>query len=596
MDAVGLCVQGINHIPDLIPTLRTLGTLHGSLGVQDFHYDVVYKHLMNAIEDEVGSKAFDKETREAWEIAYRSLTNVMKHPEAVLQIEPLEGWGVVNTVACGFLVVSTPFQMAGLTLYNPYFNMVLSFFTTLSAIVLTFDMLSHWIAKQVQPQASSNHAKRSPLRRKFDMMIFPVQFRVVRFLRSLQMDRWTKWHGMESIVLASFPLQQLGSIFSSTCDAGSVGVHWTHLFGLVRLYAASRVLHSLTCAENNLMLRQRQISAQQLLAMRMVKLIFTMLVVIHINACLWCIIARVELGWSGGTEPIPTDFFPKAEIFQGKLNPANSYLHAVHWAWVCLAGIGDTDSNPETSLECLTTLFVHICGATLYTITTGNVVAILEAMTEKQNEAGNDLAELGHFLQECSVPQDTQKRIMQGYMMQQMMSAGAGADDQGGGTRASSRAPEAPDAVARLPGHLRHEMAAYLRTEAMRRRDRGFAHCSHEFMVAFVGSLKQRMVLMVDDDYVLEGETIPNQVALIVDGSMEVTWNDRVLKRLQVGDIIGKHWIVPSGKNNTKMGIRAETLCTLVTGLCTKKDVDALRERYPRDFSLLKANKGGILS
>ena len=77
---------------------------------------------------------------------------------------------------------------------------------------------------------------------------------------------------------------------------------------------------------------------------------------------------------------------------------------------------------------------------------------------------------------------------------------------------------------------------------------------------------------------------------------MEVTWNDRVLKRLQVGDIIGKHWIVPSGKNNTKMGIRAETLCTLVTGLCTKKDVDALRERYPRDFSLLKANKGGILS
>jgi hypothetical protein len=44
-------------------------------------------------------------------------------------------------------------------------------------------------------------------------------------------------------------------------------------------------------------------------------------------------------------------------------------------------------------MECLTTLFVHLCGATLFTITTGNVVAILEAMTEKQNEAGCDLAE-----------------------------------------------------------------------------------------------------------------------------------------------------------------------------------------------------------
>jgi hemoglobin-like flavoprotein len=329
MDAVGLCVQGIEHLPDLVPTLRTLGTLHASLGVQDFHYDVVYKHLMRAIEDEVGSDVFDKDTRIAWEIAFRSLTNVMKHPEAVLQIEPLEGWGVVNTVACAFLVIFTPLQMAGITRNNYYFNGLLSFLTFCAGLVLVFDMSSHWIAKKVRAQGSSNHATRGPLRRKFDMMIFPVQFRVVRFLRGLQMDRWTKWHGMEFIILASFALQNSGYFFAKALPAGSTAVHWTYLFGLLRLVAGSRVVHSLTCAENNLLLRRRQISSQELLSMRMVKLIFTMLIVIHVNACLWCVVARVGFGFDGLVDPVPTSFFPKHEIFLGTVNPLNSYLHAV---------------------------------------------------------------------------------------------------------------------------------------------------------------------------------------------------------------------------------------------------------------------------
>jgi hypothetical protein len=63
--------------------------------------------------------------------------------------------------------------------------------------------------------------------------------------------------------------------------------------------------------------------------MRMVKLIFTMLIVIHVNACLWCVVARVGFGFDGLVDPVPTSFFPKHEIFLGTVNPLNSYLHAV---------------------------------------------------------------------------------------------------------------------------------------------------------------------------------------------------------------------------------------------------------------------------
>lgn len=329
MDAVGLCVSGMSHLPDLVPTLRTLGLMHGTLGVQDFHYDVVYKHLMTAMERELGPKQFDKQTKEAWEITYRSLTTVMKHPNAVLQIEPLEGWGVVNTVACGFLVFTTPLQMAGILAYGGYSYVLLKLLTFISASILTLDMLSHWVSAQVRPKAySPDLSKRSALYRKLDVMLFPIKFRTVRFLRSLQMDRWTKWHGMETIVLLSFPLQQMGPLFLTQCIEGSAGVHWTHMFGMLRLVAIMRVVHSLSCAENNLMLRRRQINQQQLLAIRMVKLIVTMLVVIHINACLFCIVARVELG-PYAMNAVPSSFFPKSDIFDGKLNPLNSYLHAV---------------------------------------------------------------------------------------------------------------------------------------------------------------------------------------------------------------------------------------------------------------------------
>lgn len=267
-------------------------------------------------------------------------------------------------------------------------------------------------------------------------------------------------------------------------------------------------------------------------------------------------------------------------------------------------------------MECLTTLFVHICGATLYTITTGNVVAILEAMTEKQNEAGNDLVErkyspnlspntlvansfafsqtVGRFLNECSVPQSSQKRVLQGYMMHQMMGSTTKAAEEHGASHGSShRAPEAPEAISRLPSHLRVEMATYLRGEAVRRRDRGFAHCSHEFLVAFVGSLKSRMVLMEEDDYVREGDLSADQVAVIVDGSMEVRSQDRVLRRLQVGDVIGKQWLLGESKkvSEYKVGLRAESVCTLISGLSDRRKIAALKERFPNDFGLLKADR-----
>ncbi|CAB9527030.1 Globin domain protein [Seminavis robusta] len=594
METVGVCVAGLSHLPDLIPTLRSLGKMHGSIGVQAFHYDAVYKHLMEAIAEHVGPENFDEDTRAAWEIVYRSLTQVMKNPNNVLQMEPLEGWGTVATAACGYLTIVTPLQLTALTASNRRLDFLAHVFTAIAAIILAIDMSSHWIANQVRPKGyAPDLSKRSKLRQTLDHMLFPIKYRTIRFLRALQMDRWVQWQKMEAIVLLSFPLQYAGHFLLGTVGSAAVGVHWTYAFGLLRLVAATRVFHAATCAENNYLLRKRHIDNEELAAIRMAKLVTTMLLVIHINACLWCLVARMEMG----NVVAATPFFPKAHEIYGapgvkQLSVLNAYLHAVHWAWVNLAGIGDVESTPETTLECLSTLFVHMCGATLYTITTGNVVNILEGMSAKRNETGGDLAELGHFMQNCHVPEDIQKRILEGYMMKKLI-GGKGT----GNTILSedTRAPKSPDAVTRLPRHLESEVSMYYRAEAIRRRDSAFSYCSHEFLVSFVSALTRPKIVLPEEDYVKEGQELPPRVALIVEGRMKVFVEGECVRYLEAGDLIGKHRLFMDSEDShmEKVGLRADTTCTLMSGLVARSDIMNLKKRYARDFNLLKAYRHG---
>lgn len=218
--------------------------------------------------------------------------------------------------------------MTALTVGNATLNAQIAFLTLLAALILALDMNSHWIAEQVRPTGvAPDLSKRSPLRRQVDRYMFPVKFRTTRFIRSLQMSRWVPWQKMEGLVLLSFPLQYAHQlVYATDATAASVGVHWSYGFGLLRLASAHRVFHAITCAENNYLLRKQRISAHDLTTIRMAKLIGTMLLVIHVNACLWCLVARIGIG--AGKDAVPTAFFPKAQdIFQGHLSALNSYLH-----------------------------------------------------------------------------------------------------------------------------------------------------------------------------------------------------------------------------------------------------------------------------
>jgi hemoglobin-like flavoprotein len=601
MKTIGECVSGLSRFEDLVPKLRSMGQVHATVGVQSHHYDVVLRHLIDAIAAELGPDEWDGETRDAWELAFRSIIGVIKHPNELLQLEPLEGWGMANALACLYITLYTPFRMAGFTARHDVVEDTFNVFTSLATACLALDMATGWIVEQLPNTRSfSNQSKHPPWRQTVDRWLFPIKFRTKRFFRSLKMERWSSWPLMDFVALSSFPLQYAGSLFLGyNASRSAAGVHWTYMFGLLRLACGARVLHFLHCAENNLMLRRRTNESERS-ALRIAKLLMTMLTFVHFSACLWVLVARLELG-PLTTEPKPSAFFPNEKILLGGTGIINSYLHAVHWAWVNLAGIGASDSSPETSVECLATLLVHFCGATLYTITTGNVVAILETMAQKQGELGDDLAELGDFMHRCKVPSEDQKRIMEGFMMHTLVR------DVGGQEKNDDEPdlPVVPHVVDKLPLYIRQDLSIFARAEAIKCRDPAFRHCSNEFLFALVGPMQGMKLLLPGDYFFREKELVPQHIILVEKGTLEVIANGKCVRTLQRGDVIGKRWLLQAGHDTmagerndltfkAQTSLRAHTACNLITGYENPEAILNLRLRYPKDFILLKGDRERI--
>jgi hemoglobin-like flavoprotein len=258
MRTIGECVSGNIKIEAAIPKLRSIGQVHAISGVQDYHYNVVFEHLMETISQELGPDNWNAELREAWELTFRSLTSVIKRPDDFFELEGLAGWAMVNAVACGYIAFFTPFRMAGFCMERRSIENFLSFSTTIAGIILTIDALSHTIANYWRFEIHEIHTKEKTgavawLQNKVRKLFFPLTLRVKRFIRGLKMERWPSWPTMDAIILISYVLQHSmilvdmakDGVTESWSKPTTPGVHWTYVFGLLRLAALFRVVSKL---------------------------------------------------------------------------------------------------------------------------------------------------------------------------------------------------------------------------------------------------------------------------------------------------------------------------------------------------------------
>ena len=81
MRMIGMAVNGLDRLNELVPVVRQLGTRHAGYGVRDEHYDTVAAALVWTLEQGLGPD-FTPEVRDAWVAVYGVLATTMKDAAA----------------------------------------------------------------------------------------------------------------------------------------------------------------------------------------------------------------------------------------------------------------------------------------------------------------------------------------------------------------------------------------------------------------------------------------------------------------------------------------------------------------------------------
>jgi len=77
MQMIGACVNGLDALDQLVPTVKDLGRRHAGYGVTDAHYETVGGALLWTLERGLGS-AFTPAVQAAWTTVYTVLATTMK--------------------------------------------------------------------------------------------------------------------------------------------------------------------------------------------------------------------------------------------------------------------------------------------------------------------------------------------------------------------------------------------------------------------------------------------------------------------------------------------------------------------------------------
>lgn len=81
MRMIGMAVNGLDRLDQLVPAVRQLGTRHAAYGVRDEHYDTVAVALLWTLEQGLGSD-FTPDVKDAWAAVYSVLAATMKEAAA----------------------------------------------------------------------------------------------------------------------------------------------------------------------------------------------------------------------------------------------------------------------------------------------------------------------------------------------------------------------------------------------------------------------------------------------------------------------------------------------------------------------------------
>ena len=588
--------------------------------------DRIMKHNVNA---------WDSATEEAWMTVKDCMYKILSKPDdAVGSIDgggKLNRWGIISGVASIYACVITPLRVSRMVGFEYIFTLLDALVVVIFATELILgNIILRFVKTRDVRMVYSRKFQRTNLFGKGILVLrylgiheavnFPISnlIFILSYLLQYQAISNDDVYGGSSSTNNGSSWFGSSTFEATTPDTSGdliVGVYWTWAFGIFRLVAIFRAVAAIRQLELSYTLYNQADTATRI-TMRTARLVLGLAYTSHVAACLYVLVARIELGPEAyydveNPEQLATQFFPDYTIL-GKMNmPFTNYVRCVHFAFTNLAGIGNHESIPHSTLECLFTLAVNALGATLYAFTTSLLLSMIEPSAERANHFGDSAAALQEFMTEIGMDADDRDRVIQGFILREM-SGGTTSTDDGPFAPAPGQNAAAPpyptQLIQNLPRYLQDELHTVSLADAIKRRERAFRRCSNEFLTAIASSLKQSIILLPGDFIVREGDSVPAQMMIVEEGSLEVIVGGTFIHEFVRGDMISFRW-VDHTKSSIKgrqysesssfsplllsdniacASVRSMDVCKIAAGLTSKDERKDIKRRYPNDWNELK--------
>jgi len=372
------------------------------------------------------------------------------------------------------------------------------------------------------------------------------RFRIfLRYLKS-----WLLLDILACVPFSSFSL-------NSSAEYSSSGQFSTllRLLRLPRLYRVLRLTRVFKLANNqhgwHCLNRFQEHVGIRHSAMRMLFFLVTVLLAVHIMACLWFFISSLE-GHSPNT-------------WAGTLNIENDptfdqYIASLYWTITTLSTVGYGDIVPRTSLERIVSIFWMIFGLCFFSFTVSSLSSMLNSVDTKESLLSHKLAAIDEFSEESLLAKDLRERLRVALKYSTLKSG------------FSSQMKH--EIFSELPRELRCEVALAMHHGAarhipfFRERDQAFLAA----VVPFLNSLEIR-----DHCPVYKAGEYADEIYFIAKGRCLHMYGDLVMKKLEEGAYFGEIEVLSSSpRRNAVLAAGTSDLLSM-----SKKLVNMIENEFP---------------
>ncbi|CDW56190.1 cyclic nucleotide gated cation channel [Trichuris trichiura] len=297
-------------------------------------------------------------------------------------------------------------------------------------------------------------------------------------------------------------------------------------------------------------------------AFRLFTLISCILVIIHLNACLYFAVSEaIGLGsdqWVYDNNTL-TDSFSRR------------YFYSFYWSTLTLTTIGETP-YPERDEEILFNTVDYLIGVLIFATLVGNIGSMITNMNAARTEFQSRMDSIKQFMESHKVDRDLQKRVITWFDYQWSRKINLGSDS----------------ALKTLPPKLRAEIAIHVHFSTLRKVTI-FQDCEAGLLVELVLALQ--LQVFSPGDYICKKGDVGKEMYIVKEGKLNVVSDDgsKVFATLSEGAVFGELSIlnIAGNKNGNRRTANIRSVGYSNLFALSKDDLWSVLRYYPEARKML---------